>query len=385
MAAGRKGGPLAGFRVLEMAGLGPVPLAGLMLDEMGADVIRIERLSSNRAFLTIPEKFDLDRHGRAAIRLDLKDPRAVELVLRMVEKADALVEGFRPGVMERLGLGPDVALTRNPALVYGRMTGFGQDGPLADRAGHDLTYLALTGVLHAIGRKGARPTPPLNLVADFGGGTMFLIAGVLAALLERSRSGEGQVVDAAMIDGASMLASPFFSFLATGFWNEARGSNLLDSGAPFYDTYETSDGGHVAVACLEPQFFAEFARLLPLPGRLAKAQYDQSHWNDMRTEIAARFATRPRDQWAKLFERTDACVAPVLTFSEAAAYPHNRFRNTHTDAATGMVRPRPAPRFGRTPSAVARPGNLNAATTLADMGFTDNEIDDLVSRGIVER
>lgn len=367
-----------------MAGLGPVPLAGLMLAEMGAEVVRIERLSSARAFLTIPGKFDLDRHGRAVLKLDLKDPRAVELVLRMIEKADALVEGFRPGVMERLGLGPDVALLRNPALVYGRMTGFGQDGPLADRAGHDLTYLALTGVLHAIGQKGGKPTPPLNLVADFGGGTMFLVAGVLAALLERSRSGKGQVVDAAMVDGASMLAAPFFSFLATGFWNETRGSNLLDSGAPFYDTYETADGGYVAVACLEPQFFAEFAGLLPLPAQLAKAQYDQSLWDDMRAEIAARFATRPRDHWAKLFEQTDACVAPVLTFSEAAAHPHNRARETHTDKSADMLRPRPAPRFGRTHSAVEGPRQTSAPEALASFGFDDSEIGGLVSQGIIE-
>ena len=385
MEGGKKTGPLAGFRIIEMAGLGPVPLAGLMLSELGADVIRIERLSSARAFLTIPEKFDLDRHGRPIVRLDLKDPRAVELVLQMAGKADALVEGFRPGVMERLGLGPDVALSRNPALVYGRMTGFGQDGPLADRAGHDLTYLALTGALHAIGPKGGKPVPPLNLVADFGGGTMFLICGVLAALLERSRSGKGQVVDAAMVDGASMLAAPFFSFLATGFWKEKRGSNLLDSGAPFYDTYEAADGGCLAVACLEPQFFAEFAQLLPLSERFAKAQYDQPLWEDMRAEIAARFATRPRDHWAKLFEETDACVAPVLSFSAAAAHPHNFARNTHTNASSGMVRPRPAPRFDRTPTAVAAPANMSAAEALAGFGFGETEIDGLVSQGIIER
>ena len=384
MAAGTRSGPLAGFRIIEMAGLGPVPLAGLMLAEMGAEVIRIERKSSARAFLTIPEKFDLDRHGRSIIRLDLRDPSAVELVLKLAEKADGLVEGFRPGVMERLGLGPDAAHARNPALVYGRMTGFGQDGPLANRAGHDLTYLALSGVLHAIGPKDGKPTPPLNLVADFGGGTMFLIAGMLAALLERSRTGKGQVVDTAMVDGASMLAAPFYSFLATGFWTEKRGSNLLDSGTPFYDTYEAADGGYIAVACLEPQFFAEFAKLLPLSEQFANGQYDQKLWAGMRAEIAERIASKPRDHWAELFAPTDACVAPVLSFSEATKHPHNVARDTHTDPTSGMTRPRPAPRFGRTPSKVAGPANTSPAEALAGFGFERQEIDGLVSQGIID-
>ncbi|MBA3448862.1 MAG: CoA transferase, partial [Pseudaminobacter sp.] len=259
-----KPGPLAGLAVIEMAGLGPVPLAALMLSEMGADVVRIERVSAGKPFLEMPPEYDLDRHGRTVLRIDLKRREGIELALRLIDGADVLVEGFRPGVMERLGLGPDQACQRNRKLIYGRMTGFGQQGPLAARAGHDLTYLAYSGVLHAIGPKGGKPTPPLNLVGDYGGGTMFLIAGILAALFERTRSGKGQIVDAAMVDGASMLAAPFFAFMAAGIWRERRGSNLLDSGAPFYDSYETSDGKHVAVACLEPQFFAEFARLLPL-------------------------------------------------------------------------------------------------------------------------
>ena len=312
-------GPLAGLTIIEMAGLGPVPMACLMLAEMGAEVVRIERMETTRPFLDLPPEFDLDRHGRSILRLDLKRQEGRDLLLRLCENADVLAEGFRPGVMERLGLGPEAVLGRNPALIYGRMTGFGQDGPLARRAGHDLTYLALTGVLHAIGPKGSRPTPPLNLVADYGGGSMFLVAGVLAALFERSRSGKGQVIDAAMVDGASMLAAPFFAFAAAGLWREERGANLLDSGAPFYDTYETSDGGHIAVACLEPQFFAEFASLLPLDAGLATRQYDRAAWDEMRAAIARRCRERTRDEWAALFAETDACVAPVLTLSEAKA------------------------------------------------------------------
>ncbi|MEO3997858.1 CaiB/BaiF CoA-transferase family protein [Mesorhizobium sp. CAU 1732] len=377
-----KTGPLSGFSIIEMAGLGPVPLAGLMLAEMGARVVRIERLAKDQAFLKVPAAFDLDRHGREIVKVDLKHAEGRDLVLRMIEKADAIVEGFRPGTMERLGLGPDVAMARNPGIVYGRMTGFGQDGPLASTAGHDLTYLALSGVLHAIGPKDGKPVPPLNLVADYGGGTMFLIMGLLAALLERSRSGRGQIVDAAMIDGASMLASPFFGFMTAGLWRDARGSNLLDSGCPFYDTYACADGGHVAVACLEPQFFAEFCKLLPLDSRFLALQYDLSAWSDMRREIAARIALRPRDEWAAHFEQTDACVAPVLSLQEAPAHPHNRARATHV-TTSGMTRPAPAPRFSRTQSQVANLASTDIRTTLVALGIDNDEIDRLASEGVV--
>lgn len=363
-----------------MAGLGPVPLAGLMLAEMGASVLRIERLAAGKSFLDVRPEFDLDRHGRGILKLDLKRPEGVELLLRLLDNANVLVEGFRPGVMERLGAGPETVLARNQALVYGRMTGFGQDGPLAARAGHDLTYLAYSGVLSAIGRKGEKPLPPLNLVADYGGGTMFLIAGILAALFERSRTGVGQVVDAAMIDGASMLAAPYFGWIATGFWKERRGSNLLDSGAPFYDTYETADGGHVAVACLEPQFFAEFARLLPLEERFAGAQYDRSQWEAMRAAIAARFAVKTRDEWAEIFEPSDACVAPVLSFSEAKQHPHNRARETHLHAGE-LARPAPAPRFSRTPSQVS--AQALAATDLTQFGIAAEEMERLARDGVI--
>ncbi|MDN2567806.1 CoA transferase [Aquibium sp. A9E412] len=374
-------GPLAGLKVIEMAGLGPVPLAGLMLAEMGAEVLRVERKAGPPPFLKVPPAFDLDRRGRAVLRLDLKKDEGRAVLMRLIEGADILIEGFRPGVMERFGAGPDTALACNPRLVYGRMTGFGQDGPLAARAGHDLTYLAYSGVLSMIGPKDGRPVPPLNLIADYGGGTMFLLTGLLAALVERAASGRGQVVDAAMIDGASMLAAPFFSFLAAGFWQERRGANLLDSGAPFYDTYETADGRHVAVACLEPQFFAEFARLLPLAARFVEGQYDPRLWGEMRAAIAARIAEEPRDHWAALFGPTDACVAPVLTPGEAAGHPHNRARRTHVET-DGMTRPAPAPRFSRSPSAAAGPART-AGAALAGFGIAGEEAAALEAAGII--
>jgi alpha-methylacyl-CoA racemase len=382
--AAQKPGPLAGLTIVEMAGLGPAPLAALMLSEMGAQVVRIERMASGKAFLALPPEHDLDRHGRSILKLDLKRSEGIGLVLRLLEKADVLIEGFRPGVMERLGLGPEEAQRRNPKLIYARMTGFGQEGPLAGRAGHDLTYLAYSGVLHAIGPSDGKPVPPLNLVADYGGGAMFLIAGILAALFEASRSGKGQVVDAAMVDGASLLAAPFFAFMAAGFWTDRRGSNLLDSGAPFYDTYRTSDGKHVAVACLEPQFFAEFAKLLPLEQRFAAAQYDRSMWDGMREAITRRIAEKTRDEWAALFENTDACVAPVLSFSEAPQHPHNLARGVHVKAGT-LERPAPAPRFSRTPSATAAPpaGGEPAAAVLERLGISPGDIEALAKAGIV--
>ena len=381
----QKSGPLAGLKVIEMAGLGPVPLGGLMLSELGADVVRIERKESGKPFLVVPPDYDLDRHGRDVVKVDLKRPEGIGLVLSLIEKADLLVEGFRPGVMERLGLGPDEAQARNPRLIYGRMTGFGQDGPLSARAGHDLTYLAYSGVLHAIGPKDGRPVPPLNLAADYGGGTMFLLMGVLAALFERSRSGKGQVVDAAMIDGASMLAAPFFSFMATGFWKDKRGSNLLDSGTPFYDTYETSDGRHVAVACLEPQFFAEFAKLLPLDEKFAAAQYDTALWDEMRAAIAARIREKTRDEWATIFEPTDACVAPVLSLAEAPDHPHARARQTHVMAGK-LRRPAPAPRFSRTEAQVSEPAQRSPETVSAALqrfGIKDAAVSALARSGII--
>lgn len=381
--AGRQG-PLAGTTVIEMAGLGPAPLACLMLAEMGADVVRIERMHSGRAFLDLPPAYDLDRHGRAILRIDLKRIEGIETVLRLADRADVLVEGFRPGVMERLGLGPEIVAARNPRLVYGRMTGFGQSGPLAERAGHDLTYLAYSGALHAIGPRGQKPVPPLNLVADYGGGTMFLVTGILAALLERTRSGKGQVVDAAMVEGVAMLSAPTHAYMAAGHWHDRRGDNLLDGGAPFYDTYQTEDGRHVAVACLEPQFFAEFARLLPLDQRFVAAQYDRSQWEEMRKAISERLLTRTRDEWVELFEASDACVAPVLSLAEAPNHAHNRARQTFAEAG-GLTRPTPAPRLSRSPSRMASGRSVKADALLEKLGFSHAELQALARSGVLAR
>ena len=380
-----KTGPLVGLTVIEMAGLGPVPLASLILPEMGADVVRIERQSSDRPFLQLPDDCNLDRHGRSILKLDLKQPQGVELVLRLAEKADALVEGFRPGAMERIGLGPDTVLKRNPALIYGRMTGFGQDGPLAGRAGHDITYLALSGILHAIGPGEGKPIPPLNLVGDYAGGTMMLIAGLLAALFQRTRTGKGQVIDASMVEGASMLAAPIHAFMAAGQWNDKRGQNLLDSGAPFYDTYETADGRHMAVGCLEPQFFAEFARLLPLDAHFIGAQYEKNLWPRMREEIATMFRQKTRDQWAEVFAGTDACVTPVLSFAEARQHPHAVARQAYVNVGQ-FERPAPSPRFSASPTAVAAPPDkttLDPSAILARFGISESDAEALVKSGIV--
>lgn len=380
-----KPGPLAGVTVIEMAGLGPVPLASLILSEMGVDVVRIERQSSDRPFLQLPDDCNLDRHGRSILKLDLKHPQGVELVLRLAENADALVEGFRPGVMERIGLGPDTVLKRNPALIYGRMTGFGQDGPLAGRAGHDITYLALSGILHAIGPGEGKPIPPLNLVGDYAGGTMMLIAGLLAALFQRTRTGKGQVIDASMVEGASMLAAPIHAFMAAGRWNDKRGQNLLDSGAPFYSTYETAGARHMAVGCLEPQFFAEFARLLPLDARFNGAQYDKGVWPQMREEIGAKFRQKTRDQWAAIFAGTDACVSPVLSFAEARQHPHAIARQAYVNVGQ-FERPAPSPRFSASPTAVAAPPDkttLDPSAILARFGISESDAEALVKSGIV--
>lgn len=385
--AAGKTGPLVGLKVIEMAGLGPVPLAGLMLSEMGAEVLRIERAGTSRPLLSLPDEYNIDRHGRAILRLDLKRRDGADLMLRLGEKADVVLEGFRPGVMERLGLGPEAMLARNPGLIYGRMTGFGQDGPLAGRAGHDITYLAYCGVLHAIGHADSRPVPPLNLVADYGGGAMMLVSGLLASLFQRSRTGRGEVVDAAMVEGASMLAAPLHAFTAAGLWSENRGANLLDSGAPFYDTYETSDGRHIAVGCLEPQFFAEFARLLHLDDHFVSGQYDKTLWPPMRAAIADRVRQKSRDDWDLLFAQTDACVAPVLSLHEAKRHPHNRARNAFVTAGA-FERPAPAPRFsGSQPTPATKPADSDLApsTVLARFGFSKNDIENLVKSGLFDR
>ena len=384
--AGRTG-PLAGLKVIEMAGLGPVPLAALMLSEMGAEVLRIERVDAGKPLLALPDEYDLDRHGRSILRIDLKRPAGADLLLRLLDKVDVLIEGFRPGAMERLGLGPDAVLERNPALVYGRLTGFGQDGPLARRAGHDITYLAYSGLLGAIGRKEAPPVPPLNLVADQGGGAMMLIAGVLAALFQRSRTGKGEVIDAAMVEGAAMLAAPIHAFMAAGLWRDRPGENLLDSGAPFYDTYETADAGHVALGCLEPHFFAEFAGLLPLEQRFVDGQYDRALWPEMRAAIAARIRRKTRDEWVDVFQESDACVAPVLSLTEAKAHPQSLARQAFARSGA-FERPAPAPRFSHTVPTLAgppTPAEGRPADILARFGMNESEIEALVRSGLFGR
>jgi alpha-methylacyl-CoA racemase len=361
-------GPLAGLRVVELAGIGPGPFAAMLLADLGAEVIRIDRPGETARLA--PER-DATRRGRRSLTLDLKCAAAVAVLLRLVETADALIEGFRPGVAERLGFGPEICLARNPRLVYGRMTGFGQSGPLAEAAGHDLNYIALAGVAHGIGRAEAPPVPPLNLVGDYGGGAMFLVVGVLAALLERTRSGSGQVVDAAMAEGAALLMTPFYALHAAGLWQDRRAANLLDGGAPFYDTYATADGKYLSIAALEPKFFAELARRIGLDDAFVKGQYDQALWPALRAALTAIIATRSRETWAKILEGTDACALGVLSLAEAPLHPHNRARGSFIEI-NGVTQPAPAPRFSRTPPAPPRPPTppaAESATILAELGL----------------
>ncbi|MFE7796903.1 CaiB/BaiF CoA transferase family protein [Nocardia sp. NPDC057440] len=344
-----KQGPLAGIKVIELAGIGPGPHAALLLADLGADVVRVQRPNLLPGFMERPQW-----RGRTIVEANLKDPADIEQVLGLVEKADVLIEGFRPGVTERMGLGPDTALARNPRLVYGRMTGWGQDGPLADRAGHDINYISLTGVLNAIGRKGERPVPPLNMVGDFGGGSMFLVFGVLAALVERQSSGKGQVIDAAMIDGALALSHMIWGMRGMGLWSDERGTNLLDTGMAFYDTYETSDGKYMAVGAIEPQFYAELLKGLEIDPEGLPMQIDPNGQDQLKKLFTEKFKTRTRDEWAEIFDGTDACTTPVLTFTEAEQNPHIVAR-TGLIELDGVVQHAPAPRFSRTPSATPTP------------------------------
>lgn len=349
-------GPLDGLRVVELAGIGPGPHGCMLLADLGADVVRVERVRS-----TLPSEMtaevDVTLRGRTFVAADLKDPAALASVLELIRRADVLVEGFRPGVAERLGLGPEVCLARNPRLVYARMTGWGQDGPMASMAGHDLNYLSITGVLDNIGRAGQRPVPPLNLVGDFGGGSMFLVLGVLAALWERQRSGRGQVVDAAMVDGIGTLAQMVWSFHGNGMWPSGRGRNVLDGAAPFYDTYECAGGGFVAVGALEPQFYAALLRGLGLDPADLPDQWDRERWTELRGALTAAFLTRTRDDWAAQFDGTDACVTPVLTLDEAPTHPHLAARGDFVEV-DGIIQPAPAPRFSR--SSPGMPGSVVA-------------------------
>jgi len=371
-------GPLAGLRIVEFVGIGPGPMAAMLFADLGADVIRLDRVTPSGLGIAMPKRFGLLGRSRPSIAVDLKQAEGIALALDLINKADGLIEGFRPGTMERLGLGPDIALKRNPRLVYGRMTGWGQTGPLADAAGHDLNYLALAGALHAIGRKGEKPTPPLNLAADFGGGALYLAFGMACALIEAQRSGKGQVVDAAMTEGAASLMTMFYGLHAAGLHSLERGTNLLDSGSAIYDTYECADGRHISIAAIELKFREELFELLGLP-------YTTDDGPELRGKLEEIFKTRSRDEWCKLLEGSDACFAPVLSMAEAPRHPHNVARQSFVEI-DGVMQPAPAPRFSRTPlDRPTAPQELGHGTraTLADWGIPTERIGALLARGTV--
>jgi alpha-methylacyl-CoA racemase len=354
MQIGKPSGPLRGVKVLEFAGIGPGPFCGMLLSDMGADVLRIDRMKDAGFGLAPADpKYDVMSRGRRSLALDLKQPQSIELTLSLVGKADALIEGFRPGVMERLGLGPKVCLERNPRIIYGRITGWGQDGPLAQAAGHDLNYIALTGALHAIGPQGERPTPPLNLIGDFGGGGAYLAFGIACALYEARASGQGQVIDAAMSEGAASLMAMLYGSLACGQWLDQRGVNTLDGGAPWYDVYETADGKHIAISAIEDHFYAQLLARLDIDPAKLPHQRDRSGWPKLRGAFAAAFKRGSRDEWCERLADSDVCFAPVLSMAEAPQHPHNRARRSFLNL-DGVCQPAPAPRFSRTPGRISR-------------------------------
>ncbi len=365
-------GPLRGIRIIEMAGIGPGPFCAMMLSDLGAEVIRLDRLSLKGS----GERANVLSRGRRSLAVDLKTEQGAAIALEMIDQADALVEGFRPGVMERLGLGPEICLERNPRLVYGRMTGWGQHGPLAKAAGHDINYISIGGALGAMGHADRPPPPPLNLIGDFGGGAMYLLCGILAALVERQQSGRGQVIDAAMTDGTASLLSPFYGLLAMGMWTTERHSNRLDGGAPFYGSYECADGKYISIGSLEPQFYALLLEKAGIDDPRFELQYARENWQEMREKLAAIFLRKTREQWCELMEGTDVCFAPVLDLAEAPKHPHNKARETFVDYA-GVLQPAPAPRFSRTPgeiqSAAATVGE-HSERVLADWGFSAERI-----------
>ncbi len=371
-------GPLHGIKVVEFAALGPAPMGAMLLADLGAEVLRIERKASVSGRPTadlFDPRIDILNRSRRVVALDMKKPEAIATALRLIEQADVLIEGFRPGVMERLGVGPEVCLASNPRLVYGRMTGWGQTGTLAHAAGHDINYLSLSGALHAIGEKGGKPVAPLNLVADCGGGAMLLAMGVLAGVISAKNTGEGQVVDAAMTDGAAVLMSMMYTLKAMGQWTQQRGDNLLDGGAHFYDTYQCSDGKWLSVGAIEPQFYALLLEKTGIADPAFEAQWDRSQWPALKEKLAAVIATRTREAWCAIFEGSDACVAPVLDMDEAPQHAHNRSRNTFIEV-TGVTQPAPAPRFSRTPAAMPTPPapDGDGGKALTEWGFSSAEI-----------
>lgn len=378
-------GPLHGRKIVEIAGIGPGPFAAMMLADMGADVIRVSRPSSGMLSMAENEKLDFGNRGKRCIALNLKDPQAVDVVLRLIEDADAMLEGNRPGVMEKLGLGPDVCLQRNPRLVYGRMTGWGQDGPLAHAAGHDLNYIALTGALHAIGEKGGKPVVPLNLIGDFGGGGLLLAYGIVCAILEAQSSAKGQVVDAAMVDGASALMTMMYGAFQSGFWRDERGSNMLDGGSHFYGVYETKDGKYVSIGSIEPQFYAQLLEKLGLADEQLPHQHDARRWDALKERFTAIFRSRTRDEWCAIMDGSDVCFAPVLALGEVATHSHAVARAGFFEN-DGIWQPAPAPRFSRTvPATPATAVRIGADTDaiLAAIGYDAPQIEALRSAGAV--
>ena len=372
-------GPLNGFRIIELAGIGPGPFCGMMLSDMGAEVIRVDRIAKG-----VGAPKDVLQRNRQSVAVDLKKPEGIEIVLKLVESADALFEGFRPGVTERLGLGPDECMARNEKLVYGRMTGWGQDGPLAQSAGHDINYIGLSGALHAIGEPGGKPVPPLNLIGDFGGGGMLLAYGLVCALLEAQKSGKGQVVDTAMVDGAASLMAMFFSMAGRGFDDE-RGTNLLDGGSHFYNTYETKDGQHVCVGSIEPQFYQLLVEKVGVDANRFGPQMDRDRWSGFKDELEDVFKTKTRGEWCEIMEGTDVCFAPVLSVFEAPAHPHNVHRGTFIEV-DGVVQPSPSPRFSRTTAEIshaARAPGEDSTEVLSSIGFAQDELDTLREQGVI--
>lgn len=380
-------GPLTGLKVIELAGIGPAPMAAMMLSDMGAEVIRVDRLTASGLGIPMPKKFNFLGRGRKSIALDLKNPDGIDALLELIDKADIVIEGFRPGVMERLGMGPDVCLERNPKLVFGRVTGWGQDGPLSKSAGHDLNYIALSGALHAIGRSNDEPpTPPLNLVGDFGGGTMFIVVGILAALHEVKNSGKGQVVDAGMVDGALSLMTSIYGMHAGGNQSDERASNILDSGAHFYNTYETRDGKYVSIGSIETKFYAMLLEKLGLDPDSLPPQMERESWPAMKEKFKEIFLTKTRDEWCALMENTDICFAPVLSLAEAADYSHNKERGSFVDVE-GVMHPAPAPRFSATPSSIKSPTpptGIHTDEVLADWGISADKVAALKASGAIK-
>ncbi len=376
---------MRGYRIIEIAGIGPGPMCAMLLSDMGAEVLRVDRVMASGLGVQMPTKFNLLNRGRRSVSVDLTKKEGAQVVLRLVERADGLIEGFRPGVAERLGIGPKECLARNPKLVYGRMTGWGQEGPLAHTAGHDINYIALVGALHAFGRAGEAPVPPLNLVGDFGGGGLYLAFGVVCGLLEASKSGKGQVVDAAMVDGVTSLMTIIWGMKALGIWVDRRGENVLDTGAHFYDVYETADGKYISVGSIEPKFYEELLRLTGLAGQELPHQMDRGKWPEMKERLRAVFKVKTRDEWCAIMEGTDVCFAPVLSLQEAPNHPHNRARETFVEL-DGVIQPAPAPRFSRTRPEIQGPPpepGQHTEQALSEWGFAGEEIAGLRNAGAI--